>query len=169
MLILIHFFTAPLPEHYKAQLEKDKNDSEMFKSTDDKEDFSDFVVYLPADGCSYEEVDVPDEYFEPTLDELRDLLKHEKELKKEQTEFLKTNEMRERESFEKLKKFKTATFRIKFPNGFEVQREFNSRSSLSSLFAFVKTLIVEPEKPFILCITLFIYLLSLSFYTKPTL
>lgn len=119
---------------------------------DSKENFSEFSVYLPAEECTYEEIDVPDEYFEPTLDELRDLLKHEKEIKKGQTEFLKTSEMRERESFEKLKKFKTATFRIKFPNGFEVQREFNSHSSLNSLFAFVKTLIVDPEKPFILCI-----------------
>ncbi|KAI8327979.1 ubiquitin-related domain-containing protein [Choanephora cucurbitarum] len=65
---------------------------------------------------------------------------------------LKTQKMRDKEEFEKLKKYPKTTIRIRMPNHTVVQAVFESKETVGALYDFVRSCLETPERKFVLCL-----------------
>ncbi|KAI9264723.1 hypothetical protein BY458DRAFT_513776 [Sporodiniella umbellata] len=65
---------------------------------------------------------------------------------------LKTQKMRDAEEQEKLKKNPKTTIRVRMPDYTIIQGVFESKEKVSEVYAFVRTLLENPERKFVLCL-----------------
>lgn len=86
-------------------------------------------------------IDIPDDFYEVTKEDLRINAAIQKEKKKEKELVegsLRTKEMRERDRIKKLSKYKKCFIRIRFPDRTELQGTFLPVELMSSVYQFVK-------------------------------
>ncbi|KAG9005835.1 hypothetical protein FRB94_003905 [Tulasnella sp. JGI-2019a] len=90
---------------------------------------------------------LPDEYFQPTGEELKAAWQAQSRLvEKLNNAPLKTQAIRDKEAKEKAKRWPETTIRIKFPNQMMLERKFTSSETIKSVYAFVRNALTEEAK-----------------------
>jgi len=113
-------------------------------------DINNVSVYKPNEGASQSmqvAEDLPDDFYELTVDDLRAIREAEKE-SKENSGVLMTREMRERQRQKKWAAFTTCSLRVRFPDRVELMNVFSASSRVSDLYDFVRQCMADPETPF---------------------
>jgi len=96
---------------------------------------------IPFDPRS---IEIPDDFYQITKEDLRLNAAIQKQKKKEIVEgVLRTKEMRERDRIKKLSKYKKCFIRIRFPDRVELQGTFLPVELMSSVYQFVRDCLKE--------------------------
>ncbi|XP_058022986.1 tether containing UBX domain for GLUT4 isoform X2 [Ahaetulla prasina] len=134
---------------------KSKNSQEKLKEQKEHLDREPIVCHPdlqePLDSDSQ---DLPDEFFEVTVDDVRKRLaqlQNERRCLEEGP--LMTKAQREAQTKEKLERYPKVVLRVYFPDRHILQGFFHPSETVGALRAFVKSLLVNPEIPFYLFIT----------------
>ena len=106
-------------------------------------------VFKPGEGSTRpaEMDDIPDDFYELTVDDLRAVRESEKQAK-EGSGVLMTREMRERQRQKKWAAFTTCSLRIRLPDRVELMNVFPSTSHICDLYSFVKQCMADPNTSF---------------------
>lgn len=98
--------------------------------------------------------DLPDEFFEVTVDDVRKRLSQLKSERQRLTEMpLMTNALREAQKMEKLERYPKVVLRVLFPDRFILQGFFHPEETIRALKDFVKSHLEDSSVPFYLFIT----------------
>ncbi|EDO44862.1 predicted protein [Nematostella vectensis] len=102
-------------------------------------------------GKSEQDDDLPDSFFEVTVDDLRKMLQdlHSERSKKENAPLM-TKSMREARKLSESYKYDKIVIRVKFPDRFTLQGFFRPHEKVSMLTEFVKSCLADPSTPFYL-------------------
>jgi len=110
------------------------------------------MVFAPsAAAFDPRSIDIPDDFYEVTNQDLRLNAAIQKEKKKEKELIegnLRTKEMRERDRIKKLSKYKKCFIRIRFPDRVELQGTFLPLELMSSVYKFVSDCLQEESSEF---------------------
>ncbi|XP_066430563.1 UBX domain-containing protein 6 isoform X1 [Eleutherodactylus coqui] len=102
-------------------------------------------IFVPSPQAA--KFDLPDDFFNLTIDEIRVEQKLRKE-KLQQDSMLKTKAMREREDRQEAKRYKYTVLRIRFPDGYMLQGLFYAQERLSVLLDFIRQHLQNDWLPF---------------------
>ncbi|XP_070596228.1 tether containing UBX domain for GLUT4 isoform X2 [Erythrolamprus reginae] len=134
---------------------KSKNSQEKLKEP--KEHFErELIVCHPdlQELSDSDSQDLPDEFFEVTVDDVRKRLAQLQNERKCLEEVpLMTQAQREAQTKAKLERYPKVVLRVYFPDRHILQGFFHPTETVGALRAFVKNLLVNPEIPFYLFIT----------------
>ncbi|XP_078509558.1 tether containing UBX domain for GLUT4 [Lissotriton helveticus] len=98
--------------------------------------------------------DLPDEFFEVTVDDVRKRMAQLKSERQRLTEMpLMTNALREAQKMEKLERYPKVVLRVLFPDRFILQGFFHPEETIRALKDFVKSHLEDSSVPFYLFIT----------------
>ncbi|KAG8899651.1 hypothetical protein FRB99_006519 [Tulasnella sp. 403] len=91
---------------------------------------------------------LPDEYFEPTPDELKAAWASQSRLVDRLNNApLKTQATRDQETNQKLSRWPETRIRIKFPNQLLLEKKFPSTDKIKSVYTFVRNALTDEAKP----------------------
>lgn len=129
------------------------------------------MIFNQAGAKAIPREDLPDNFFELTVDDAKALLRDAKRQREEIVESpLITNAQREldrnKSTLNKLHKYRRTIIRIQFPNQMVLQGIFGPLETVQMLKDFVKEYLADPQEEFVLCnlnsmINFFIFLLNL--------
>ena len=107
------------------------------------------AVFAPTDKAvrPSELDDIPDDFYELTLDDLRAIKQAEKEARQGSEGFM-TREMRERKRQKKWAAFATCSVRVRLPDRVEVMNQFPAAAHISDLYRFVQQCLVDAAPAF---------------------
>lgn len=126
---------AVAPEPMEVQLQE----------PDIPETEKDILVFPPSNTSStHVDFDVPDSFYDLTVEDLQMIRETEKRQHAEQA-VLMTKSMREKIKEKQWQKFKRCMIRVRFPDRMEIQRNFHPRAHVSSIFQFVRDCLRNPQ------------------------
>ena len=107
------------------------------------------TVFMPTDKAvrPSELDDIPDDFYELTLDDLRAIKQAEQEAKQGNEGFM-TREMRERKRQKKWSAFTTCSVRVRLPDRVEVMNQFSAAAHIADLYRFVRQCLVDTAPDF---------------------
>lgn len=105
-------------------------------------------VWNPLNAPAAPIPDLPDSYFEPTLNELKATYEAQVRAREALTNApFKTREAREKELKVKQEQYPTTRIRVKFPDRTQLERAFPSTDKIRSVYAFVRGCLRDDVKP----------------------
>uniref|UniRef100_A0A8C6JIT9 Uncharacterized protein n=1 Tax=Melopsittacus undulatus TaxID=13146 RepID=A0A8C6JIT9_MELUD len=132
---------------------KSKNSQELQKEQEQLVDREPLVCHLdllePLPAAPEE---LPDEFFEVTVDDVRKRLAQlQSERKRLEEAPLMTKSLREAQLKEKLERYPKVVLRVRFPDRYVLQGFFHPSETVGILRAFVRSHLADAELPFYLC------------------
>lgn len=114
------------------------------------------LLFNQAGAKAIPNEDLPDNFFELTVDDAKALLRDAKRQREQLEESpLTTNAQRElvrnKATLNKLHKYRRTIIRIQFPNQMVLQGIFGPLETVEMVKDFVKDYLAQPEQEFVLC------------------
>lgn len=144
-------FDPKLAENYESELQ-DNTDEEIgeIKYIGDRH----AVVYSLDDISSTKKADLPDEFFELTVNDAKYLMEtYRKERTELENQPLLTKEQRDRQILEKLSTYNQTVIRIYFPERLVLQAVFNATETVQTIEEFIRGYLTDKNLNFYLYIT----------------
>jgi hypothetical protein len=107
-------------------------------------------VFLPSSNAP--RIDLPEEYYEVTADDIKTLLASQQQSAAE-TEYLKTQAMRDAEAAKKARIYSKSVLRVRFPDGLLLQATFSPWETIGAVTLFVKSQLQDRDATFDLCMS----------------
>uniref|UniRef100_A0A6B2LBB3 UBX domain-containing protein n=1 Tax=Arcella intermedia TaxID=1963864 RepID=A0A6B2LBB3_9EUKA len=132
-------------EEERKRQEEQKKEMELLSVPKDRKPQVFAPSSTPFDPRS---IEIPDEFYEVTAQDLKNnaIIAKKKKMEQEGNNQLKTKEMREKEKIKKLSKYKSCYIRVKFPDRVEVQAVFNPLEKPSDVYQFVEECLSAANK-----------------------